>query len=293
MFINQLSGGAFFIRSKANGGLRGGVALIEAPPQNIEHSGVASRGVCSTSVPARLSLSLVLPCFNEEPNLRTTIADAQEWFALNDVDGEIIAVNDGSSDGSKQLLEQLRSEVPNLRVVEHDKNRGYGAAIRSGCDQATKQWIAFMDADGQFKARDFERLLPLTDEADYVTGIRAKRADTVQRWLNSRMYNLLVQVLLGVHPSDINCGMKIFRRAIWPTIRPVHATGALINAEMFYAMRGAHIPFREALVPHYPRLAGKPTGANLRVILRTFKELWKLKRARSGHAVAQPRQALA
>ena len=89
-----------------------------------------------------------------------------------------------------------------------------------------------------------------------------------------------MRVFLGVHPTDLNCGMKLFRRSIWKTIRPVYATGALINGEMFYAMKNAHIVWEEAEVPHYPRSAGTPTGAKPAVILKMFLELWRLKRAR-------------
>jgi hypothetical protein len=145
-----------------------------------------------------------------------------------------------------------------------------------------------MDSDGQFKASDISLLAPLTQRADYVTGIRVKRADTFQRKLNSLLYSLLVRVFLGVHPKDLNCGMKLFRRSLWPAIRPSYATGALINGEIFFALKNAKIPWGETAVPHYPRLAGKPTGANLGVILRTFKELWQLKTAVS-EAAAPPR----
>jgi glycosyltransferase involved in cell wall biosynthesis len=226
------------------------------------------------------SLSLVLPCFNEERNIEQTIRSVQDWFKEDCIDGEIIVTDDGSRDGSLRLLRSLQSQMHNLKVVHHETNRGYGSAIISGCDAAEKQWIAFMDSDGQFHATDLRRLLPLMTESDFVTGVREKRADTFIRWLNSRMYNGLIRVVLGVKPSDLNCGMKVFRRSIWATIRPVYATGALINAEMFYAMKHASIPWKETLVPHYPRLAGNPTGAKPRVILRTFKELWALKRSR-------------
>ncbi|HEY7086559.1 MAG TPA: glycosyltransferase family 2 protein [Tepidisphaeraceae bacterium] len=231
-------------------------------------------------------VSLVLPCFNEESNIEQTIRSVQEWFKSDHIDGQIIVTDDGSTDGSLCLLRKLQEEMPNLDVVHHEKNQGYGAAVRSGCDMAQKEWIAFMDSDGQFQPSDLRRLLPLTNETVYVAGVREKRADTLQRLLNGRMYRLLVRVVLGVRSSDPNCGMKLFRRSLWPTIRPIHATGALINAEMFYRMKKASIPWMEVLVPHYPRLAGKPTGANVRVILRMFKELWRLKRTRSGMAPA-------
>src|SRR6187455_2402933 len=107
-----------------------------------------------------LSLSLVLPCFNESLNIERTIRTTQEWFSEAQIDGEIIVTDDGSSDGSFELLQKLAQEMPNLKIVHHATNQGYGAAIRSGCDQAEKRWIAFMDSDGQFKARDISRLLP-------------------------------------------------------------------------------------------------------------------------------------
>jgi len=161
----------------------------------------------------RVSLSLVLPCFNEELNVARTIRAVQEWFTLDEIDGQIIVTDDGSTDGSPAVLRNLEREMPNLHVVRHEVNQGYGAAVRSGCDRAEKQWIAFMDSDGQFDPKDFRRLLPLTADADYVTGVREKRADRFQRRLNSWLYHRLVRVFLGVSPSDINCGMKIFRRS--------------------------------------------------------------------------------
>lgn len=227
-----------------------------------------------------LSLSLVLPCYNEEANLEQTIRSAQLWLSEASIDGEIIVTDDGSVDGSLAVLRDLQPEMPNLRVVHHERNLGYGSAVRSGCDQATKKWIAFMDSDGQFQARDIARLVALTARADYVTGFRERRADSFQRRLYSQLYSMLIRTLLGVHPIDLNCGMKLFRRSIWSTIRPVFATGALINGEMFFALKNAGIPWEETPVPHYPRRAGTPTGANLRVILRTFKELWLLNRSR-------------
>jgi hypothetical protein len=94
-----------------------------------------------------------------------------------------------------------------------------------------------------------------------------------------------------VDPTDLNCGMKIFRRSIWRTIRPKHATGALINGEMFFALKNAGIAWEETSVPHYPRRAGTPTGANLRVILRTFKELWELKKSRAAIELQEEEEA--
>jgi glycosyltransferase involved in cell wall biosynthesis len=243
-------------------------------------AGVSSASPASSSSSSLFSVSLVLPCFNEERNIEHTIWDVQTWLDSEQIEGEIIVTDDGSTDRSLEILRNLQEQLPNLRVVHHETNRGYGAAVRSGCDLAQKSWIAFMDSDGQFHARDINLLLPLTTSADYVTGIREKRADTWHRRLNSWLYNGLVRVMLGVPVSDVNCGMKIFRRNVWNVIRPEYATGALVNAEMFSALQASKIPWKATVVPHYPRLAGNPTGAKPRVILRMFKELWQLKRAR-------------
>lgn len=222
-------------------------------------------------------LSLVLPCFNEELNIEPTVCAASDWMRRQHIDGQIVVTDDGSSDGSPDVLRGLLARIPHLKVVRHDVRRGYGAAVRSGCDHADKPWIAFMDSDGQFDPADLSRLMAVSDEVGFVAGVRRRRADHFQRWLNSRLYQFLVRVVLGVRVSDLNCGMKLFRRSAWGEIRPVYGTGATFNAELFYSLKNAHIPWTEVDVPHYPRLNGKPTGASLLVILRAFKELWRVK----------------
>lgn len=228
-----------------------------------------------------MTLSVVLPCYNEEENVERTVRDVAAWFDTAKITGEIIAVNDGSKDGTRSMLERLTKTEPRLVVVNHEVNQGYGAAIRSGCDIAAKEYIAFMDSDQQFHASDIGKLLPLLKKAPFVTGIRIKRADPFIRRLNSKMYGLLTRLVLGIKPTDLNCGMKVFAKALWPHIRPAHATGALFNAEVFYALKQQNLPYREVPVPHYPREKGQPTGAKLSVILRMFSELLELKRARA------------
>ena len=207
-----------------------------------------------------MNLSVVLPCFNEAENVTAVIADLRQWFSADGINGEIIAVDDGGSDGTGALLDQLAQTEPLLRVVHHEGNQGYGSAVRSGCDTATKEWIAFMDADGQFKAEDFRRLIEWTGTFDFVTGRKIKRADPLIRRLNAKLYALLVLVILGVWVRDINCAMKMFKREIWPTIRPRVATGALFNGELFYRAKRSGIKWKQVFVNHYPRLRGQQTG---------------------------------
>ena len=225
-------------------------------------------------------LSLILPCLNEEQNIEKTVRDANSWFRDASIDGEIIVVNDGSIDDTQRIVERLQSDIPCLRIIRYAHNQGYGSAVSSGCDAATKEFVAFMDSDGQFDVADFDRLLPHLRDVDFVTGRRRKRADPFLRKMNAKLFGLLVWVMLGVWVRDINCGMKIFRRSTWQKVRPRHSTGALINAEIFSRLRALDIPWHQVDVPHYPRRFGQQTGANPGVIARMFKELWRLRGAR-------------
>lgn len=219
----------------------------------------------------------MLPCFNEADNVAHTVAACDAWMAERRLNGQIIAVDDGSVDRTGALLETLATRVPRLRVVHHPENRGYGAAVTSGCDAAETEWIAFMDSDGQFHPQDLDALIARSGDAPVVVGRRRKRADSFPRKVNAKLYGLLIWVVLGVWVRDVNCGMKLFRRDVWRAAHPRIATGALFNGEFFFRLRRARIPWIQVSVPHYPRRAGVPTGAKPGVILRMFRELWALR----------------
>ena len=246
-------------------------------------------------------LSIILPCFNEEGNIAKTVGAVQAWMQERNIRGEIIVVNDGSTDGTGEILERMQEEQNPLRVITHRTNLGYGAAVRSGCDAATADIIAFMDSDGQFDPRDFDRLLPFIHTTltpalslpafakatagrqrergcDVVVGRRRKRADPFLRKINAKLFGLLSWALLGIWVRDMNCAMKVFRRSAWQRARPVVTTGALFNAEFFYNLQRAGIRWHQVDVSHYPRRAGKQTGAQVSVIVKMLRELWVLKR---------------
>ncbi|MDD4286903.1 MAG: glycosyltransferase family 2 protein [Candidatus Peribacteraceae bacterium] len=243
-----------------------------------------------------MRLSIVLPCYNEEHNIEGTIQDLRSWGAQEGVELEIVAVDDGSTDGTWGILQRLAGETSRIRLVRHERNLGYGSAVRAGCDAAMDapitrslppggergsgedHFIGFMDSDGQFKAEDWSKLLPFLGEYQFVTGRRLHRADPFIRKVNAKLFGILTFLVLGVWIRDINCAMKVWRRDLWPRIRPVHATGALINAEMFYRLHRLGIPWKTVPVHHYPRLKGVQTGAHLGVIFRMFRDLLALRR---------------
>lgn len=229
--------------------------------------------------PMNLSeLSIVLPCYNEEENIRDTTQAVLAWMKNTGKSGEVIIVNDGSKDGSAKILEQLSHEHPNVKIVTHEKNKGYGVAVRSGLDAATMPVIGFMDSDGQFKPEDLDTILPKLNEAPFVSGRRLKRADSFVRNMFGKVLGGMNLLFFGLYVRDVNCGLKVFKKEIWPWIRPEHGVEKLFNTEMHLRMKKQGIPWLIIPVNHYPRLKGHPTGADLSVIIRMFKELWELKK---------------
>lgn len=227
-----------------------------------------------------MTLSVVLPCFNEEENIEAAVHDVRSWMEQASLQGEIIVVDDGSTDESPRVLASLQKELPAMRVVRLDRNGGYGIAVRAGCDAAVSDSIAFMDSDGQFHAADFSLLLPHLDAVPFVTGRRRKRADSFVRNTFGKILGAMNLLVLGLWVRDVNCGLKIFRREIWPEIRPEYGVEKLFNTEMFLRLKERRIPWKQIDVPHYPRLAGTPTGGSVRVIVRMFRELAALRRSR-------------
>jgi len=223
-----------------------------------------------------MTLSIVLPSYNESGAIAKTVRDVFVWMTSKKLKGEIIVVDDGSVDDTESILSSLKKSVPPLKVILHRHNKGYGAAIRTGCNIATSDIIAFMDSDGQFHVSELEKYLLHFPKVDLVSGIRAKRADSFIRWLNSNLFRIFIDYTLGIRVKDLDCGMKAFKKEIWPKIHPKYATGALFNAELFFNLKKHRLRFAEVAVHHYPRVSGHSTGANISVILKAFRDWFRM-----------------
>lgn len=226
-----------------------------------------------------MQLSVVLPCYNEEANIRTTFEEVLAWAKSVNGGCEIIAVDDGSSDETGKILAEMVQQHPFIKVVTHAHNQGYGRAIRSGCDASSGEWIAFMDSDGQFRIEDLGILLPYLQKFAFVTGRRRHRADPLPRVLYGKVLAFFNLFVFGMWIRDVNCGLKVFRREIWKTIRPEYGIEKLFNTEMFLRLKRAKIAWKQVAVPHHPRRAGVPTGASGRALQRMVKEVVELKKA--------------
>ncbi|GIW39937.1 MAG: hypothetical protein KatS3mg076_0514 [Candidatus Binatia bacterium] len=222
-------------------------------------------------------LSVVLPAYNEEANIERVVRRVSEYLRARDLRHEILVVDDGSTDATGRILEELAREIPELRPLHHPSNRGYGAALRTGFEAARMKFVFYMDGDGQFDIGDLDRLLPLAgDEDRIVTGYRLERRDPFVRKLNAFLFGrVLVRLLLGVRVRDLNCAFKLIPRKVLESVR-LESTGALINAELYGRAIRKGFGIEEVGVHHYPREAGEQTGAHLRVILRAFYDLFRL-----------------
>jgi glycosyltransferase involved in cell wall biosynthesis len=224
------------------------------------------------------SLSIVLPAYNEEANVVAAVEEVSQVARELKIDYEIILVNDGSRDRTGELARaELEPRIPNFRLVEHFPNRGYGGALKAGFAAAAKDLIVFIPADKQFKFREVDLLLAkLTPEMALVSGWRVHRQDNVIRRLNGLGWNAVVALLFGRTIHDIDCGFKLFRREVLNHIH-VESNGAMIDTEMLAEMKARGYKLADVPVTHLPRLAGSPTGANLKVILRAFRDLFKFR----------------
>lgn len=242
--------------------------------QTLERTEVESIGITGDDkVPGKISL--VLPAHNEEPNIRTVVEEASAVLPTAFADYEVIVVNDGSKDRTLEISQQLANENSHVRVVNHPVNRGYGAALTSGFNAATGDYIMFMDSDRQFDINDIHNLTPYVEEFDIVAGYRIKRNDPAHRLLNAAIFGTAVKLMFGIQVRDIDCAFKIMHSDVLKGIN-LESPGALINTEILAKAKAQGRTITQVGVNHYPRLEGEQSGANLKVVVRAFKEIIRL-----------------
>lgn len=243
-------------------------------------------------------LSYFFPAHNEEANLPALVGEALATLPNLADRFEIVIVDDGSRDATPRLADELAAAHPEVRAVHHPTNLGYGAALRSGFAASRFGVLAFTDGDRQFHVQDLGRLLAILapGEAgsapsglapDAVVGFRIRRADPLVRTVYARLYRLANRIFFGLRVRDVDCACKAFRRAALEGIS-VESGGAFFSAELLIKLQAAGHRVAEVGVPHYPRVAGSPTGAKPSVVLRAVRDFWSLRL----RLWASPRSAL-
>ena len=229
------------------------------------------------SMDAPLPISLVIPAFNEAEVIAKAIAEAEQALQQSFPQFEILIVDDGSSDRTAECVREQIPLAPNTQLITHEKNRGYGAALRTGFEASQFPLVAFTDADCQFDLRELSQLALAASESEIAVGIRVDRKDSWRRCFFSKGYNLLARTFAGTGVRDVDCALKVFRRDSLAEILP-ESTGFFVNTEMLARARMLKMTVAEIPVTHRPRLGGE-SKVSLLEIPKTFSKLvrfwWK------------------
>lgn len=225
----------------------------------------------------RLSgVSAMFPCYNDAETIGGLVDDVHAALAPIVDALEVIVVNDGSADDSRQVLDGLTVTRPWLRVVHHEVNRGYGGALISGFATAQHEWIFYTDGDAQYDASEAALLVPLaTDDVDIVQGYKLGRGDPLHRKVIGRIYHHVVKVLFGLPGRDTDCDFRLFRRSLIED-RPLTSTSGVICVEMMRSFREQNARFVEAPVHHYARPSGTSQFFRIPALARSCEQLLQL-----------------
>ncbi len=226
------------------------------------------------------SISAVFPAYNDGGTIPSMVLTA--LIALCEVtdDYEVIVVNDGSDDYTGQVLIELATRYPELRLITHPVNRGYGAALRSGFSAARKDWIFYTDGDAQYNPLEMIDLVNALEAGDdFVNGYKISRSDPLIRKILGRIYHHFVRLAFSLHLRDVDCDFRLFKRKILDDIE-LESGGGSICVEMIKKTQDAGVVFKEVPVHHYFRQYGKSQFFNWRRLLRVALNLtqlyWKL-----------------
>lgn len=223
------------------------------------------------------NLSVFFPCYNEAENLPSTVEKCVDVLNKLGISWEILIINDGSSDETREIAESLAAKNPKIRIINHPKNLGYGEALKSGFYNARNEVIVYNDSDGQFDFGEVTKFLEKIENDDLVIGYRIKRKDNFLRVLFKKGWQASLFLFFGLTLKDVDCGFKMVKRKVLEKIPKLESSrGGMINAELAIKAKKAGFKIGQIGVHHYPRKFGKPTGANLNVIVRSYLDLLKL-----------------
>jgi glycosyltransferase involved in cell wall biosynthesis len=232
------------------------------------------------------SLSVVLPCHDEEDNVAAAIREAASAASAAAARYEILVVDDGSTDATRDIAAAAAARDPRVRVLVHDTNRGYGAALRTGIAASRGDWILLTDSDLQFDLSELRHFVEPAGRHDLVVGYRLARMDPLPRRVNAYAWNHLVGRVFDLDVRDIDCAFKLIRGDLARELR-LTAEGAMISTELVARARLAGARIAEFGVRHRPRMAGSQSGGDPTVVLAAFRELRRIR----GELDARPGRA--
>jgi len=221
-------------------------------------------------------LSVFFPAYNDSGTIASLVITALRTARTLTPDHEVIVINDGSADNTAEILDELARTYPQVRVVHHEKNRGYGGALRTGFETATRELIFYTDGDAQYDPSEMVVLWrAFNDEVDLVNGYKISRSDPLHRIVIGRIYHHTVKILFGLTVRDVDCDFRMMRRSIFDKVR-LEKNSGVICLEMMKKITDAKFRIAEVPVHHYHRAYGKSQFFNFRRLGRTAIDVFKL-----------------
>ena len=221
-------------------------------------------------------LSVFFPAYNDSGTIASMVVSAVLAAGRLTPDYEVIVINDGSRDSTPLILDELARVYPQVRIVHHHGNRGYGGALRSGFASATKEWIFYTDGDAQYDPWEMSVLWERKGPGvDLVNGYKISRSDPFHRIVIGRLYHNAVKLLFGLKVRDVDCDFRLMRRAIFDRVTLTKNSG-VICLEMMKKIQDAGFRIAEVPVRHYHRAYGRSQFFNLRRVGRTAVDVFKL-----------------
>ncbi len=222
------------------------------------------------------SISAFFPAYHDWGTIPSMIVTTDRTLRSLTDDYEIIVVNDGSTDYTGEVLEEMATRYPHLKVVTHPQNRGYGGALRSGFSNATKDLIFYTDGDAQYDPHEMTLLLDaLRDDVDVVNGYKISRSDPIERIIIGRLYHNFVKMMFGLRMRDVDCDFRLIRRRVFDKVK-LKSNSGVICLELMKKIQDAGFTIVEVPVHHYHRAHGKSQFFNYKRIWRVAVGLWGL-----------------
>ncbi|MCS7026765.1 MAG: glycosyltransferase family 2 protein [Bryobacteraceae bacterium] len=224
------------------------------------------------------SISVFFPAYNDAPSLPGLLEKTFSTLEAHFRDYEVIVVNDGSRDHTAEVLAELQSKYgERLRVITHERNRGYGGALRSGFQAARKDLVFYTDGDGQYDPRELLRLYEKLDhDVGFVNGYKLERNDPAHRIWIGKVYNQFARMLFGVKIRDIDCDFRLIRRKLLESLQ-LTSTSGTVCVELVRKLELSGCKVAEVGVHHYPRLHGRSQFFRFRSLLTTLYQLIRLR----------------
>ena len=224
---------------------------------------------------ALTSLTIFFPCYNEAENVGAQVDEAVKTAEEYGVDYEVLVVDDGSRDKTAEIVRARMAKNPHIKLITHEKNQGYGAAVRTGLLNAKKDLVFMTDGDRQFRLGDIEKLFSKIDSCDVVVGFRISRQDAAHRRIGGKIWTTVVRTLFGLKIRDIDCAFKLYRHKCLEGL-VLKSNQLVIHAETMGRLRRKGWRIEEIGIDHYPRTAGQATATALPRLLKSVVELLRV-----------------